>query len=314
MTGRTRAMAVALAVLVVAVLLAGCADDRIEVTAVFDDAGDLQARGSVQVADVRVGEIGAIRLTDDFKAKVTLHIDGDVAIPADSVALLRTTSLLGEKFVELRPRGEPDEGPFLRDGARIDETREAPELEFVAEQAVTVLGAVAADDVATLIQSGAESFGGRETELRSLIGSLETISDTLARRSGEITRIIDGFDATAGRLAAGSGDVGDLLANLAETTRVLAENRDRAVSAIEQVTRLAAVQNGVIGRYRADIDRQIKQADDIVRIAAGETAELALVLDWLERFTLAIPKVIPQDMTQVFMWVIPAELDPRVDH
>lgn len=304
--------AAALAMLAVAAALTGCSQDRVTVSAIFEDAGDLQTQGSVQMADVRVGEIGGITLTDSFSARVTLHIDGGVNVPRDSVAILRTTSLLGEKFVELRPRGEPDAGPYLRDGDRITETREAPELEFVAEQAVTVLSAVAADDIAGLIDSGAASFSGRKDDLRSLIDDLGVISDTLARRSGEITRLIDGFDTTAASLAGGADDIGRLLGNLAESTRILADNRDRAIRAIDQLSRLAAVQNEVLGRYRSDIDRQIKQADDIVKVAATQTVEIGLILDWLERFVIAIPKVIPQDFTQVFMWVVPEGQDPRV--
>ena len=99
--------------------------------------------------------------------------------------------------------------------------------------------------------------------------------------------------------------------NLADTTRVLAENRDRAVNALAQLSRLAAVQNEVLVKYRNDLDRQIKQADAIVSIAAGQTDELGLLVDWLDRFAVALPKVIPGDFTQVYLWVVPTPLDPR---
>ena len=32
----------------------------------------------------------------------------------------------------------------------------------------------------------------------------------------------------------------------------------------------------------------------------------------LDRFVLVLPKVIPGEFTQVFMWAIPADQDPRV--
>jgi len=302
-----------LAALVVGGLATGCAGGGTSIVATFDDVGDLQHRGSVQVADVRVGEISAITLTKDFRARVRMHLNPGVRVPRDSTALLRTTSLLGEKFIELRPKGKPGVPPYFKDGDVIPRSasQAAPELEFVADQAITALGSVVATDVATLVQTGAEAFGGRGPVLNSLIGELSTISSTLASRTDAIARIIDGFDSTAATLAAGKDDLDGLLVNLADTTRVLAENRDRAVNALAQLSRLAAVQNEVLVKYRNDLDRQIKQADAIVSIAAGQTDELGLLVDWLDRFAVALPKVIPGDFTQVYLWVVPTPLDPR---
>lgn len=307
-----RRLALLLVTAFVAGALSGCSSERYVLTAVFDDVGDLQSRGAVQIANVRVGRIGSITLTDDFRAEVKLHMDGGVRVPAGSTALLRQTSLLGEKFVEVRWPADPS-GDALGDGDRITRTGEAPELEFVAEQAMALLAGVTAEDVATLIATGAEGFGGRGDELQSLVEDLASISATLASRTSSITRIIDGFDTAAGELAGGTDHISALLDNLAATSQLLADNRTRAVHALEQLSRLAAVQNDVLDRYRADVDLQIRQVDEIVRIAVTQTAEVGQLLDWLARFTTVIPKVIPGDFTQVYMWVVPAQQDPRVD-
>src|SRR5688572_11272080 len=89
--------------------LPGRVEGPVELTATFTDVGDLVSGHSVQVADVRVGSITGIELTDGFEANVTMRIKDDLDLPDDSVAVLRTTSLLGEKFIELRPPGEDDE-------------------------------------------------------------------------------------------------------------------------------------------------------------------------------------------------------------
>lgn len=304
-----------LTVLVTAVLvvpgLSACSRDSVTVKATFDDVGDLQARHSVQVADVRVGRIRTIKLTDDFRAEVTMSLNPKHRIPKRSQALLRTTSLLGEKFIELRPETKPDRGPFLADGDVIAKTGEAPELEFVAQEAVEVLGSVVAGDVATLVETGALAFGGRREELRSLIGDLSTISATFAGRTAEINRIIDGLDSTTSTLAGGSDQIADLLTNLAQATTVLAENRQRAIVALDKLSDLARVQGGFLDRYRADLDRQIKQVDAIVAVAVTSTGEVSNLLDWLQRFTLGTPKVIQGDFTQVFGWFVPVDEDPR---
>ena len=313
---RVRFLLVAIATAVLAGVLSGCSGPQtMRVTASFDDVGDLVAGHSVQVADVRVGRITGIELTDDFKARVTMSVRESARVPRDAIAVLRTTSLLGEKFIELRPQdtARAGRGPYLRDGDHIDETGEAPEIEFFAEQAISVLGAVTGDDIATLVDTGAEGFGGRGEELRSLISDLSTISATLASRTTEITTIIDNLDRATATLADGSGDVSALLANLASTTQILSDNRHRAVTALQQLSRLAAVQNDLLSRYAADMDRQLKQIDAIVEVAASQTDEVGRVVDWLDRFLISTPRVIPKDMTQVYMWLVPESEDDRVE-
>ena len=309
-----RTFAVAVGVVAVAASLSACGGSRMKLTAVFDDAGDLVKGHAVQVADVRVGHITSIKLTNGLKARVSMSVDGGLHLPRASTAVLRTTSLLGEKFIELRPddAAHPAKGPFLRDGDRL-KSAEAPEIEFVAEQAINVLGAVTADDLATLIDTGAAGFGNRSTELRKLIQDLASMSATLASRTTQITQIIDGLDHATATLAANKADVADLLGNLARTTTLLAQNRQRTVTALQQLTRLAAVQNEVLDRYSANIDAQIKQVDAILQVAAGQTAEVGSLVDWLNRFTINVPKVIPEDFTQVYMWLVPQSQDSRTN-
>lgn len=298
-------------VALVATLLTGCSGGSYELTATFDDVGDLVTDHSVQMADVRVGRVTGIELTDDFRAKVTMRVDDSVKVPRESVAVVSKTSLLGEKFIELRPTGEPDQGPFLDDGDDLGLGVEAPELEFVAEQAISLLGSVVATDVATLVETGAAGFGGRRSELTNLITNLATISDTLADHSGDIATIIDGLDRATTSLAGGRGDISALLTNLADTTRVLAEDRDRAVTALRELSRLAGVQNDLLDRYRADVDRQIGEAEVILAEVAAAHAELSNVVDWLDAFLVALPLGVPGDFTQVFMWAVPVSEDPR---
>lgn len=286
----------------------------VELTAVFDDVGDLVNQHSVQVADVRVGSVTKIELTDDHRAAVTMHVKDGLELPKEgTVALVRTTSLLGEKFIELRP---PDDGgaPFLESGDTVERTDAAPELEFVAEQATQVLGAVASQDVATLIDTGAVGFGGRGPELQQLIGDLALISNTLAERTGDITSIIDGLDRTTSTLAAGDADLDRLLINLSQTTQVLADNREEAIEALRQLTRLAKVQNDEVLRpFREDVNRQIKQIDVILAEVAAARGEVGTLIDWLDRFTVNIPLGIPNDFAQVYSWFETATNDDRIE-
>jgi phospholipid/cholesterol/gamma-HCH transport system substrate-binding protein len=282
-------------------------------TATFRDVGDLVVNHAVQVADVRIGSVTKIELTPDFTAKVTMSID-DPHLEDDAVAELRQTSLLGEKFIQLRacdPSGthsdqgcKPAAGPLKSRGEiPLERTKEAPELEFVADQAIQLLGGVAANDLATVIQTGSVGFANRGPELRGLIDDLSTVSAGLASQTTNIQTIIDGLDRATSTLAADSSGLDQLLLNLSNTTTVLASNRQQLVDTLKALTRLAQAENELIfNPYVQQVDLQIKQVDAILgRVAAGRQ-EVATLIEWINRFVYKVPVGIPNEFAQVYAW------------
>ena len=309
---RTRFVAAALLLASVAgsCSLPGQVEGPVELTATFDDVGDLVNGHSVQVADVRVGSITQIELTDDYRALVTMSIKDGLDLPADSEAVLRTTSLLGEKFIELRAPGEPEGDGILEDGDVVERSSQAPELEFVAEEAVNLLAGVASNDLSTLIETGAVGFGGRAVELASLVDSLSTVSGVLAEQTGNIVTIVDGLDQATGTLAGGADRVDQLLVNLARTTEVLAENRELTLQTLRDLTRLAGAQNELVFEpHRERVETQIEQLDAVLAIVAAQREEVGVLVDWLVEFTRKTPRGIPEDFALVYGWFVPAFLE-----
>lgn len=308
-------------------LAAGCSlpgrtTGPLTVTATFDDVGDLVENHAVQVADVRVGSVTKIELTPDFKAKITMSIK-DLDLPGDAVAELRQTSLLGEKFIELRPCDaspahvdtgcEPTTAKLgEKDHTDIPLTRtsEAPELEFVADQAIRLLGGVAANDIAAMVETGSVGFAGRAPELRGLIDDLAIVSAGLADQTANIQTIIDGLDQATSALAADSTGLDQLLVNLSATTTVLANNRQQLVDTLTALTRLVQAQNDLVfDPYVEQVDLQIKQVDAILGKVAEGRSEVALLIDWINNFVYRVPQGIPHQFAQVYAWFATCGVD-----
>jgi phospholipid/cholesterol/gamma-HCH transport system substrate-binding protein len=290
--------------------LPGRVEGPVELTATFSDVGDLVAGHSVQVADVRVGSVMGIELTDDYQAEVRMSLEDGLELPANSRAILRTTSLLGEKFIEIRAPEDGAAEEVLVDGDAIRETGQAPELEFVAEEAVEVLAGVAANDLAAMIETGGVGFAGRAVELTQLVDDLSTITGTLADGTADIVAIIDGLDRATATLAGGDQRVDALLVNLARTTEVLADNRELTLQTLRDLTRLAQAQNDLVFEpYRADVERQIQQLDAILALVAENRGEVATLVDWLARFVDRIPQGVPGDFAQIYGWLSLAPLE-----
>ena len=98
----------------------------------FASVGTLGVDAPVKIAGVRVGKVLSIRL-QRYVAEVELRIDPGLELPADTVASIRTTGLLGEAFVALSPGGASE---VLKDGGRIEQTEPAIDLiDLVAKYA-----------------------------------------------------------------------------------------------------------------------------------------------------------------------------------
>lgn len=110
-----------------------------DVTAQFDDIGQLKLRAAIKIGGVRVGEVSKIRLdSTSYRAVVTLHIDSDVKdIPDDSSVAILTAGLLGDNYIEITPMYS---STFLKDGSQIDDTKSAMILEKLIGQFMFKLG------------------------------------------------------------------------------------------------------------------------------------------------------------------------------
>lgn len=85
----------------------------------FVNAGQLATQADVRISGVPVGKVATVELGPRNATRATLQIDPRYSpIPADSRAILRTKTLLGETYVELTPGNRAD-GPPLEDDALL---------------------------------------------------------------------------------------------------------------------------------------------------------------------------------------------------
>jgi len=102
--------------------------DYYRVYADFDSVSGLKSGASVEVAGVGVGKVGQIILDpkNGSKARVYLQIRGGIKLQDDVIAAVRTSGIIGDKFIQVKPGGSDK---LLADGGRIRETESAVDLE-----------------------------------------------------------------------------------------------------------------------------------------------------------------------------------------
>ena len=103
------------------------AQDEYRVQARFVSASGLKEGAFVEAAGVRVGKVESIEFEPaTWYAIVTLSIDNAVKIPDEAIASVRTSGIIGDKFVKITPGGSD---VMLAEGGEILETEPSINLE-----------------------------------------------------------------------------------------------------------------------------------------------------------------------------------------
>ena len=281
--------------------LASCGGAAIKVDAIFADIGDLPRFANVQSSDVVVGSVRSIHL-DGYHARVTMRIRSDAKIPRNAIALVRSTSLLGEKFVDLRPPlDQPPSDQPLRDGDVIplERTQKIPGVDDALIKLGRLLEGGSAADLAVLIHSSAEVVRGHEGDLGLIFEQLRNLSPVLAARAPEVAAAIGNLDQAFRSFAAGSATIKSALSSSADALGILADqqqNLDRLVLSLDKAS-------AVLARYttttRPASDRALKDLRSVLDVAMTTTGNLEKTLTALASFTDLWPRAIPGDYIQL---------------
>lgn len=236
-------------------------DHPYEITADFADVLSLAPQSSVKVNDVAVGRVTDIALgRDGWTAKVTMRINGSVDLPANALAHLEQSSLLGEKFVQLSPPAEGKAEGALADGDRIplDRTNRNPEVEEVLGALSLLLNGGGVSQLKTITTELNKALTGQQPEIRSMLQRVDTLVTDLDDHKEDITQALDGVNRLAATLAARKQDVGTVLTGLSPGLKVLEEQRGQLLTMLSSLDTLSTVAVDTINKSKADMIADLK--------------------------------------------------------
>lgn len=102
-------------------------DDSYRIKARFSSVGGLRPGGSVEMAGVKIGSVSRIYLDPEtYMAMVEMQVRKDIELSEDTIASIKTSGLIGDKYVSLSPGGLDE---LLEEGDMITETESALDIE-----------------------------------------------------------------------------------------------------------------------------------------------------------------------------------------
>jgi phospholipid/cholesterol/gamma-HCH transport system substrate-binding protein len=259
-------------------------DDPYTVQVEFLDVLDLVPQSGVRVADVPVGRVESIELDeDDWTALVTITVNGDVELPANAVAAIQQSSLLGEKYVELAPPGNEEPEGRLDDDALItlDRTNRNVEVEELLGALSLVLNGGGLAQLQTINRELGDALEGREAEIKDTLGQLDTFIGGLDAQKEEINRALDRTNELAATLAARTSTIENALDTIGPGLDVINEQRDLLVSMLEGLARLGDVGTRIINRSAANTIEDLKLLQPILTQLSAAGPDLAGSLELL---------------------------------
>ena len=109
-------------------------DDNYMLDARFNSVSGLKAGALVDMAGVEIGQVAGIRLDNQRQvAIVSLKIKKGVMLTDDVIASVKTSGLIGDKYIRLTPGGSDR---ILKSGDMIIETESALDIEELVSKYV----------------------------------------------------------------------------------------------------------------------------------------------------------------------------------
>jgi len=258
--------------------------DTYRVTIVFSDATNLVAKETCRTNDTVIGSVESVELDEDLKARVTCRIKDSVSLPANVIASLRETSLLGERFVGLDPApGTKPEGT-LEHGAMVPEasTRADPDAEMVLGALSQLLNGGSLGSIQTISKELNAALSG--SDFKATARQLRRVVGTLNDRRSEITATLEAMDKLAGRLARQKKVVAQALDAVPEGIAVLDRQRPRLTSTLLTLGRLSRVAVPLIERSKANTVADLKHVAPVLTELSKQGDELAKALERIVSF------------------------------
>jgi len=302
MTGRRRLRIVA-ALLMVLVLptLSGCAwrglnslrlpgtegggPGSFVVQAQMPDVSNLQPNSPVNVNDVTVGTVTKIE-RQGWHALVTMRLNPDVELPANSTVTLAQTSLLATLHLELAaPVGVSAEGKLKANSViQLASAGAYPDTEQTLAMLSMLLNGGGIGDLQDVTKAFSTAFAGREQDLRSLLIQLDRFVAYLNDQKDDIIAATDSLNRLVGKFAAQKPVLDKAIRTIPQALAVLSDNRDNLTEALDQFGKLSALAADSVNKTKASVVKEVNDVGPVLESLANAGPALTQSLDLLLTF------------------------------
>jgi phospholipid/cholesterol/gamma-HCH transport system substrate-binding protein len=256
-----------------------------QVQAQLPDVATLQENSRVRVGDVNVGTVTKIE-RQDWHALITMSVNRDVELPANAVATVGQTSLLGSSHVELAaPTGIAPEG-HLHNGSLIPLTSGGayPNTEQTLGALSLLLNGGGLGRAQEITEAFSTAFAGREADLRSAITQLDEFIGHLNDQTADIIAATESVNDLAGQFAADKPVLDNAIRTIPDALAVLSEQRTHLTDALDAFGKFSALTADAVNGSKEKLVTELKDLGPVLESLANAGPALTRALSFLTTF------------------------------
>jgi phospholipid/cholesterol/gamma-HCH transport system substrate-binding protein len=252
-------------------------------TAYFEEAGGLTADAPVQVSGVSAGHVKAIALRPDG-VLVTFTVDEDIRLGDRTEAAISTISVLGNKVLDLTPRGEGR----LNHTIPLDRTTSPYQLPDALGDLTATISGLKTDQLSDSLRTLSQTLQDTPPQLRDAVQGVARFSETIANRDAQLRSLLANASTATTVLGDRTAKIADLIRN---TNAVLAELQTQS-DAIDHISgniaALATQIHGFVTDNRSTLKPTLDKLNGVLTILDNRKAELRKSLKGVTGYGMAL--------------------------
>lgn len=249
------------------------------------NVGTLEANSPVMIGDVIVGSVSKMAVRN-MRADVEVLVKPGTVVPANAVATVGQTSLLGSMHLALDP--PPGKAPSgqLPPGTTLplNRTSTYPSTEQTLSSLSVLVNGGGLGRVGELVTETNNALNGRQDQIRDLLTRLNNVIGIFADQRDDINASITALTRLAGTMAGQSDVITQALQRIPPALDVLIKEQPRITTALEKFGVFSTTATKLIKATQDDLVTNLRNLEPTLRALADVGPNLGTVLAFAPTF------------------------------
>ncbi|MCX5043359.1 MCE family protein [Aldersonia sp. NBC_00410] len=234
-----------------------------EYTAEFADAGGLLAGDQVDVAGIKVGTVGNVKLQDG-KVVMQFTVKEKIELGDQTSAAIKTNTVLGRKSLVITPQGE---GRMKRDdNIPIDRTTTPYSLNDALGDLSNTVRDLDTDQLNTALDTMSEAIQDTPVPLREALDGVSRLSRSLNTRDQNLRELLTHAQGVTKVLADRSQQINALILDGNELFGELTRRRDAIAELISNISAVSQQLTGFVQDNEAVIGPALDKLNKVTAL------------------------------------------------
>jgi virulence factor Mce-like protein len=243
------------------------------------NVGTLEANSPVMISDVIVGSVSKMAVRN-MHADVEVSVKPGTVVPANAVATVGQTSLLGSMHLALDP--PPGQAPSgrLSPGTTLELNRTStyPSTEQTLSSLSVLVNGGGLGRIGELVTETNNALNGRQDQIRDLLTRLNNVVGIFADQRDDINASITALTRLAGTMAGQSDVISQALQRIPPALDVLIREQPRITTALEKFGVFSTTATKLIRATQDDLVTNLRNLEPTLRALADVGPNLGTVL------------------------------------